>query len=486
MPSSETYNIYHNMPTGRLSDKQFLCAAAEAFLSMSWKIEKMTDAGCIACNSKYQRIKISLDSQTAYICAETPGQIFTRKINRKNLNTFLYSVDKVLAETAEDQWAALCEKQAAYYQPGDTEDCRPVTDRKANSWLDFASIFIPRPGYFVTPVIIDINILIFILMCLSGVSILSPDSDSLLKWGANFRPLTLDGQWWRLLTNCFLHIGIIHILMNMYALLYVGIMLEPLLGRKRFAFAYILTGIAASVNSLWWHDMTISAGASGAIFGMYGVFLAMLTTNLIEKHQRSALLSSIGIFVAYNLFFGMKSGVDNAAHIGGLISGLLIGYGFWAVIRYKATVPGIKIQVPVMLTVIILAFSVLVIKSLPHYELNDYQQKMNRFVDLEYKANAILAHPEPTRTQIMADIRQIGIPSWQTNKRLIIEADKLSLPDNLHERNKVLLHYCDLRLRIMNVIYKAADSGTDQYNDSIQYYGNEIKELLDTFKQNKQ
>ena len=114
--------------------------------------------------------------------------------------------------------------------------------------------------------------------------------------------------------------------MNMYALLYIGVLLEPILGRSRFISAYLLTGLTASITSLWWHDLTISAGASGAIFGMYGVFLAMLTTNVIEEAKRKALLTSIAIFVGYNLIYGLKGGIDNAAHIGGLLGGLVIGY----------------------------------------------------------------------------------------------------------------------------------------------------------------
>ncbi len=107
-------------------------------------------------------------------------------------------------------------------------------------------------------------------MILTGVDIMVPDTESLIAWGANFRPITLAGEWWRLLTSCFLHIGIIHLLMNLYALMYIGIQLEPHLGKTRFLAAYLLTGIAGSANSLYWHEFTVSAGASGAIFGMYG------------------------------------------------------------------------------------------------------------------------------------------------------------------------------------------------------------------------
>jgi len=103
--------------------------------------------------------------------------------------------------------------------------------------------------------------------------------------------------------------------MNMYALLYISLLLEPHLGRTRFLTVYLLTGLTASLASLWWHNLTISAGASGAIFGMYGVFLSMHTTNLIEKSARKALLTSIAVFVGYNILNGLKpnSGIDNAA-----------------------------------------------------------------------------------------------------------------------------------------------------------------------------
>ena len=89
--------------------------------------------------------------------------------------------------------------------------------------------------------------------------------------------------------------------------------------------SYLLTGLCSAVFSLYMHGETISAGASGAIFGLYGIFLAFLFFHRIAKEQRKALLTSILIFVGYNLVYGMKAGIDNAAHIGGLLSGFLLG-----------------------------------------------------------------------------------------------------------------------------------------------------------------
>src|SRR6185369_7121394 len=98
----------------------------------------------------------------------------------------------------------------------------------------FFSLFIPVEGYWITPMLINLNIAIFILMAASGVSVFSPDGQSMINWGANFRPVTLEGQAWRLFTCCFIHIGIIHLLMNMYALAYIGVLLEAQLGKVRF------------------------------------------------------------------------------------------------------------------------------------------------------------------------------------------------------------------------------------------------------------
>lgn len=196
-------------------------------------------------------------------------------------------------------------------------------DKKYNSIL---SVLIPRRGFIATAVLIYVNIVIFILMAVAGVGIFMPDTLGLLEWGADFGPLTLTGDWWRTFTCNFVHIGIFHLVMNMYALLFISLWLEPLIGTLRMFFSYTLTGLCSATCSLLIHSDLISAGASGSIFGLYGIFLAFLFSHRIEKSQRQALLASILVFVGYNLLNGMQSGIDNAAHVGGLVSGLMLGY----------------------------------------------------------------------------------------------------------------------------------------------------------------
>src|SRR5690606_16266500 len=138
-------------------------------------------------------------------------------------------------------------------------------------------------------------------------------------------PLTTDGQWWRLLTSTFLHGGLMHILANMYGLLFVGIFLEPLLDKKKYMLVYLTTGILASVASIWWYDATVSVGASGAIFGLYGFFLACLLLKVFPPDFGKAFLTSTLVFVGFNLLMGFTGGIDNAAHIGGLVCGFILG-----------------------------------------------------------------------------------------------------------------------------------------------------------------
>lgn len=188
---------------------------------------------------------------------------------------------------------------------------------------------IPSKTYTVTPVLLYINVLVFLLMVLAGISPLEPTAAELYEWGGMSRTAVVGGEWWRLLTAMFLHGGAAHLAGNAWALLYIGMFLEPLLGKFRFAAAYILTGICAGLLSIVMHADSVGIGASGAIFGMYGIFLAMLTTSHIEKTMRTTMLRSILLFVVFNLLMGLKGNVDNAAHIGGLVSGFALGYYFY-------------------------------------------------------------------------------------------------------------------------------------------------------------
>ncbi|MBK0403526.1 rhomboid family intramembrane serine protease [Adhaeribacter sp. BT258] len=191
--------------------------------------------------------------------------------------------------------------------------------------LETIKFLIPKGDHFATAIILDLNLLIFLLMAIFGVNLVSPNGAELLEWGGHRRHEVLHGEYWRLFTSMFVHGGIMHLFLNVSGLVIAAIFIEPLLGRKNYFILYFAAGLTASLCSVWWHENTLSVGASGAIFGLHGGLLGLLLTNAIPKEGKRFVLILIGVYVGANLLFGFAmSGIDNAAHIGGLISGAFI------------------------------------------------------------------------------------------------------------------------------------------------------------------
>jgi rhomboid protease GluP len=187
---------------------------------------------------------------------------------------------------------------------------------------------IPTP-YTLTYILIALNALVFVAMVASGISFTDPTPLQALTWGADFAPLTVGAhQYWRILTSTFVHFGIIHIAFNMYVLYQIGPFIEMVFGRARYLAIYIVAGLGGSLVSLWIHPMSVGAGASGAIFGLYGAVFGFLLIKrgVLNPAVVSSIGKSAGIFVLYNIVYGTISRTtDLSAHFGGLITGFLIG-----------------------------------------------------------------------------------------------------------------------------------------------------------------
>ncbi|HEY6852900.1 MAG TPA: rhomboid family intramembrane serine protease, partial [Gemmatimonadales bacterium] len=173
----------------------------------------------------------------------------------------------------------------------------------------------------VTLALCGANVAMYVVMAAAGVAF--EDGREMLRWGADFGPLTLHGEWWRLGSSMFLHFGFLHLAFNMWALFQLGRVAERLLGWRPFLAMYVLSGLGGSVGSVLVHPMVVGAGASGAIFGVAGGLIVALrfipSTNVGPLGR---LLPSLLSFVFYNLFFGFTvPGIDNMAHIGGLATG---------------------------------------------------------------------------------------------------------------------------------------------------------------------
>lgn len=457
------------IPLNGLSPALFLHAAQRAFHKLNWEVTEKTD--------------LNLKGRTPFSFASWNEVVTLRIENDYAVFTSTCGTKQVI------DWG---KNKANYFSfmsafsPADSLDesdtseeivAETITEEEPMANFSLIDAFKPRQGFVITPILLYVNVLIFLLMVFSGVGIFEPDTTSLVNWGANFAPVTLEGEWWRLFTSCFLHIGILHLVFNMYALLYIGIMLEPLIGSVRFAIVYLLTGIAASAASLYWNDYVVSAGASGAIFGLYGVFLALLLFKVVSAQVRQQLLTSIMLFVGFNLLYGINDGIDNAAHIGGLLTGFAFALGM--VPFFKSTTQS-NLQTYVLLgqSVLILAICQVIYFGKDNVAAT-YDAKLAEFGKLEDKALDILRYAD--ESDIPALQRKItieGVALWEKAHQLIADLQDLDLPEQLYAQNLRFMGYCNLRIKSYRCIATSLTDTTGIYEDSIVYYQRTIDELF--------
>ncbi len=196
----------------------------------------------------------------------------------------------------------------------------------SDDFLD--ALFARMPHAGVTLALVAVNVLIFIALAFQADALWRVPGSVLADWGGNYAVQTRGGQLWRLVTALFLHGGVLHVGLNMLALYQAGQLAERLFGHRRFAFIYFTCGVLASLASVWWRPEGLSIGASGAVFGVFGALLShVLVCRASVPHGlfhrlRKALLG----FIVYSLLAGfVLPGIDNAAHLGGLLAGLLLG-----------------------------------------------------------------------------------------------------------------------------------------------------------------
>ena len=304
----------------------------------------------------------------------------------------------------------------------------------------------------VTPTLIALNVAMFLVTLLAGGNFVQPDSELLIRLGSNFGPMTWTGQEWRLLTSAFLHAGIVHIALNMFALYQGGALVERLYGNTRFALLYLLSALAGSVASGWWEPARNSVGASGAIFGVYGALLAFFALRRADFPPR--LWKSIGtsalLFCGYSLAIGAAHPhIDNTAHIGGLLGGLLSGL----VLTRPFDVEARKVAQParlvlaaalVLLPLAWLAYPLVAGDSWPH--ILRYQSKLRAFSTIEVQLlekEQQLLKPRPLEHHdraVLADrLQNELLEPWRSASRELLEFPTLPDPASRDARLQAAL-----------------------------------------------
>lgn len=191
--------------------------------------------------------------------------------------------------------------------------------KKTDEFSFVIKFLTPTKDFLITPILIDLNLLVFLIMCLLGIDPINPRIQDLVKLGA-LTVETAQGEYWRLVTSLFLHGGIMHLFMNMVVLAISGTYAEQLFGKYKLALIYFASGIFSAFMSLIWHQLMVGVGASGAIFGVIGAVTMTIILTKSWKDSKTVLYFILG-YIAYNLFVGMFTNADNVAHISGLFFG---------------------------------------------------------------------------------------------------------------------------------------------------------------------
>lgn len=281
-----------------------------------------------------------------------------------------------------------------------------------------------QPRVPVTVLLIVANLLIFGLMLGAGAGLWHGGQNSVqLAWGANFGPATQDGQWWRLGSAMFLHFGVLHLGMNLWALWDGGQLVERAYGSSRFTAIYVGSGLAGNLLSLVMQgNQAVSGGASGAIFGIYGALLVFLwrERQALPANEFRWLFLAASLFTLVSIGLGLfVSGIDNSAHIGGLISGILLAllFGWQALIQAApATPPASTLGQRLIAGAILIAGITLLILRLPepkyvwHEEVtarDEIRDFFEREVRIQHSWQDILRKETPAGEDLEAIARRI-------------------------------------------------------------------------------
>lgn len=338
---------------------------------------------------------------------------------------------------------------------------------KAASERLFLQALFTRSNPF-TMIFIGINVGVFVLMCLAGgFAVTSVDPEVLRGFGAKQNDL-IAGQheYWRLITSIFIHIGIIHLVLNNYALWIIGQEIERIYGSARFVVLYLGTGVIGSLASYVFNPQATSAGASGAIFGLFGV---MATFAFRYRKEIPDLLSKdikrrVIPIIAINLIFGFSVKiVDNSAHIGGLLSGIALAL----IVPYMR--PNERITPLAWRALQVICFAVILIS---------FVDGSRGYNGPRLSISNLTSKPRPSVVAYFENMRDANRSLIESGRTLAALRDRSDSPDV-----KPALDMVERGIRAVNSA-PAIDARADQYRKQLLGLLNEQQEILTQFAQN--
>ncbi len=340
-----------------------------------------------------------------------------------------------------------------------------------------SELVIPGKTYFFTPLLLYANIILFVAMVASGANLFSPSIHDLIKWGGDYKLLTINGQYWRLITALFVHAGIIHLFANMYAFLIVAILLEPLIGRYRFGLAYLFSGIAASITSIWLNVAVIGVGASGAILGLYGIYISLITTSTVSKKTRLIILPSMLVYALYIIASGLMNAiVDNAAHLGGFITGIIFGYAFYSGIVSPEEKSKSRIHILIAITAVILFGYIVFNSNSPNVR---YQKLLATFYENNEKGTEAYNFNETDPDEEILHKLKTGEVYWRNCINTTFQIEMIDgLSGELKNIISELRAYSNNQQIICGNMERKIKTHSNRYDTDILVYSNKVDNYL--------
>jgi rhomboid protease GluP len=341
-------------------------------------------------------------------------------------------------------------KFASYKNAENGPDC--MTELQQSNKFPFPATFF----------ILSITGILFI----PGFSVLTNygiDSGAIINLLRNHRYFTLQGEYWRLLSSMLIHDSQFVLLVNFHALLFFGLYLEPLIGKWKLLFAYLVSGVLAAAASITVIENQYIAGAEGAIAGLAGIYLAIAISGIIDKRNWLAVTWGSIIYIIISIIIDGHSWISLAGgFLGGFISGLAY-YPVFAMLENKA---GHRKAVLVMIALILCPVITLML-LLPN-KVKLYEEKMVFFMQKEHKADSTFYNLNQLgKEQRLQAIKQDCIEGWKQNELITNELSGLDLPEPVRYKNKLAKRYCKYQLQRARLKLRSLQDDKYYYTDGI-------------------
>lgn len=282
-------------------------------------------------------------------------------------------------------------------------------------------------------VLIAANLIAFALSVSAGADPLLPTPDQIFAHGGNFGPVTLGGEWWRLVSSMFLHYGFIHLASNMFSLFVIGRHVERSYGRAAFLALYVFSGLTGSLASAL-PSKAVSAGASGAVFGVMGGLAAYLFTHraTLDKDQLANQTKWLGIILGLNLMTGLRvESIDMFAHVGGFVGGLAAG-----MVLAKPTTK--RVLAVVVASGLVIVAANLIPPPKANVVLAATKEKADKFAAIESKVldryNELVKEQKANEDEIANIIESEILPEWRKAKEIVWSMEYLPGDKETHLR----------------------------------------------------